>query len=69
MWTPSKLPGLAALFHKGIGVWWVFVVVGVIVIVVSAYLHFSRRAAVDAGVPFVAGVVGVLGAFCIYMSY
>ena len=57
------------LFHKGIGLWWVMVVAGVIVLAVSTYLYFSSRMKVSGRVPVIAALVLAVGLFCICMSY
>lgn len=66
---PVKPPFFGDLFHKGIGIWWVMVVAGAIVLAVSAYLYFSGRMKVNASVPTVSALVVAFGVFFIYMSY
>ncbi|GAB36953.1 hypothetical protein GOOTI_245_00040 [Gordonia otitidis NBRC 100426] len=66
---PVKPPFLAPMLHKGIGIWWFLLVIGVIALAISAYLYFSGRVRIDSRVPLGAAASTAIGALCMYMSY
>lgn len=66
---PVPLPGVAELFHKGIGIWWVLLVGGVIVAAVGGYVYLSGRIRLDVRVPMTGVAMVVIGVLLIYISY